>query len=855
MLIRRLRYWLDGAKREAALRDEMELHIEETAGELRDRGLSESDALAEARRRFGNITLKREESREIWIARWWSEIVQDLRYGARALFSQPIFMLAAVLSLVLGIAVNAVLFNVYNALAFAPWAIRDPASAAQIWTERRPGEWGGMPWLQFQHVRERVQSLEGLAAFSGNEFRVHAGNQAWDLETVTASGNYFDVLGSGFALGRGFSTTVDSPHDPAAEAVLHHDTWRTKFASDPDIIGRPIEIGGHGLVVVGVAAKGFDGAAANKPALWIPFGWHDVLRPGQHLMTNADNCCVSVMARLGSGTTRATAQAELGTLSTQRVFLTAPSFLANPRHASQFAVVFIPVGVAFLLILLLACANVANLQMVRGTARRREITVRLALGASRTRVLRQFLIESLLLSAIAGTISLIVSAIVPFRLFSAIAGSQATLTFRFENDIRVYIFVLIATLAAAILSGLIPAIHALRGVNLKVLGEGARATASGRMRSILLGAQMALCAMLLCGTMLLVRALDHVHQMDVGFDTSNLIVMSTGLETSGANDKEAAALLAQLTPTLPGLPGVESMALTNMIPLGENFSETGVEDPRTRERIEVGIGRVSADFFTTLGIPLVAGRSFREGETAETNIVIVNEAMAHQLWPGENAVGKTVKPGRTLEVIGVVRNFATQGFGSQQFPYMWTAGNGNRATSIIIRHSGAAQPLLRELTRRAHELDRRFLATAVPYSETIAEAGRMSRISAGTASVLGVLCLLVACIGIHGVTAYNVSLRKREVGIRMALGAQSREILTMVLRQNLRTVVAGVALGIVGALGFGHLLTSLLYGLEPTDPPAFLITIAILLGTSVFAAWGPARRCSRVNPSVTLRHE
>ena len=245
MLMRRLRYWLESAKREARLRDEMDLHIEETAAELRDRGFSESDALTEARRRFGNIRLKQEESREIWITRCWSEIAQDVRYGTRALSSQPVFMLAAILTLVLGIGVNAVLFNVYNALAFAPWAIRDATDTAQIWTERRPGEWSGMPWLQFQHLREHAQSLEGLVAFSGNEFRVNFENAAWDLETVTVSGNYFDVLGSGFALGRGFSTTVDNAADPAREAVLHYDTWRTKFEGTPDIGVRDMKVEGQ----------------------------------------------------------------------------------------------------------------------------------------------------------------------------------------------------------------------------------------------------------------------------------------------------------------------------------------------------------------------------------------------------------------------------------------------------------------------------------------------------------------------------------------------------------------------------------------------------------------------------------
>jgi predicted permease len=864
MLLRRIRYWLDSGKRAAALREEMELHIEEKAAELRDRGFSERDALAEARRRFGNVTLKHEESREVWIMRRWSELSQDFRYGVRTLSSQPGFTFAAVLTLVLGIGVNAVFFNVYNSLALVPWAIRDGANAVQVWAERGPGIWSGLSWPHVRYLRDHAQSFEGLAAFSGTAFRVYSGDTSWDMETVTVSGNYFDVLGTGFALGRGFSTTRDDASDRPSEAVLHYDTWRSRFGSDPGVIGRALEIGGHRLEIVGVAAPGFDGAAPNKPAIWLPAAWHEVTHPGQS-MTNADDCCRAIIGRLKPSVTRKQAQAELNTLSMQflsaasqkpqRILLTSPSFLANPSRSSQFSTVLIPIAVAFCLVLLLACANVSNLQLARGSSRHREIAVRFALGAGRGRVLRQLMVESLLLSTIAGILSLAVSATVPARIFAAMAGTPRTLTFRFENDIRVYAFVLLATFAAALLSGLLPALHAVRSIDLKGLREGTRTTARGWTRSILLAAQVALCAILLTGTMLLVRSLNHVRYADVGFDHSDLILVSTGLETSGATQREAPGLIAELSMAIAALPGVETVAWASPIPLGEDFSDTDIVNPLTNERLEVGVGTVSAGFFRALDIPLLAGRDFAGRESQESNLVIINEAMAKRLFPGENAVGKSLRSERQLEVIGVVRNFSTMGFGSDEIPFLWKTAGAGLGTTMIIRHSGPVEPILQALPGRARELDRRFLLSAAPYSETIAAAQGTSRRAAAIAGVLAPLCLLVACVGIYGVAAYSASQRTREMGIRMALGAMPRAVVLMVLRENLRTVIAGGAIGIVGAIGFGRLLTSWLYGVTPGDVFSVVAAMSILLATSIAAVWFPARRCSRLDPAITLRQE
>jgi len=875
MLLRRLRFWLDSAQREAALRAEMELHIEEKTAELIGEGWSESAARAEARRRFGNFGLKQEESREVWIARYWSEFWHDIRFGARTLIAQPGFTLPAVLALVLGIGINAILFNVYNGLALAPWAIRDAGQVVQVFSERKAGSWIGLSWPQFRYLRENTRSLAGLAAFSGIDVRISRGDASWTADVSATSGNYFDLIGTGFALGRGFSAQADNLRDPAPEIVLQHGTWMSRFGGDPRVVGDWLELSGHRLQVVGVAAPGFNGPSLQTTDMWIPRGWRDVFNPGQKTMENPNACCVSVVGRLNPGVNRAMAQAELNTLSSQflhsvrrdqsRVLLTSPTFLANPSRSRGASATFLVMGVASLLILLLACANVANLQLARAMARRREIAVRLSLGAGRGRILRQLLAEGLLLSALAGTASAAISSSAAGWMAGMLFGPGERIAISFNNDVRVLAFILFATLITAMLSGLAPALNAARERAAGGLRTGGRATTSSRMRSALLATQVALCAILLSGTALLVRALDHVRHMDTGFQYDQVIVMSPGLDSGGLSDEQARGLLAPLVERIAGMPGVDSVAWANVVPYRDGFG-VQVADPRTGERVGFGFNEVSSNYFELLRVPLLSGRSFNSGDETRMDTVIVNEAAAQRLWPGQSPLGKSIRilPTlmaerkdlmRPLEVIGVVRNFGGRGVGSDREPHACLASRGTRRARLLIRHSGDTGPLLMELPRQAREIDRRLLASAEPYSETIARASRSAEISALVASVLGLLSLVLACVGIYGVAACNVSQRTREVGVRMALGARPQSILAMVIKQNLLTVFVGAAAGFAGALGFARLLTSWLYGVKPSDPLAMIAAIAILLGTSMLATWGPALRAARVDPAITLRHE
>ena len=867
--LRRLQYWIDSPRRDAALRAEMETHLEEKAAELQAGGLSDSDARAEARRRFGNFAVKQEESRAVWIARWWRDFWQDLRYGAKSLRAQPGFALAAVTALVLGIGVNAVLFNVFNALAFAPWSVRDAKQTVQVLAERGgggdKGRWSGVSWPHFRYLQIHSRTLAGLTASANAQTRVGRGDAGWNAAALLVSENFFDLLGTGFAAGRGLSTQPRSLKDPAPEIVLHYDTWMARFGGDPSIVGEWLELSGKQLQVVGVAAQGFHGPSATKPQLWAPGGWVDVFNPGFNTFENPNSCCVSVVGRLKPGMARSEAQAELATLSAQfltsvkreprAILLTAPSFLANPTTFNRASAIFLALGVASLLILLLACANVANLQLARAVARRREIAVRLSLGASRGRIIRQLLAESLLVSGIAGAASSALSAWAPDWIVSTIAGSEEGLALRFDNDLRVVAFILGATVLTALLFGLAPAWGAVRDGLAFGLREGGRTTSRGRARSILLGAQVTLCAILISGTALLVRALDRVRHLDTGFRYEDVILMPTGLAASGATDEQSRSVLGPLVDNVSRLPGVTSVAHAVVIPFGNSFMGTSVPDPRTGERVSVGFNRVSANFFETLRVPLIAGRSFSPADEARGDVAVVNEAAAERLWPGQSPLGKTFGLDRPATVIGVVRNLGTRSFGSERDPYIWVASRGDRGSQLLIRHAGDPTLLLAELPKRARELDTRLLASAAPYGDTIAKARRAADMAAAIAGVLGALSLLLACVGVYGVAAYSVSQRTREVGVRMALGASPGAILAIVLKENLRTVLIGVLAGTAGAIAFGRMLTSLLYGVKPHDPAALVVAVVILVATAILATWGPARRASRVDPAITLRYE
>jgi predicted permease len=856
-------------RQQAELDEELAFHAQMRERELAAGGISEESAREEARRSLGNLTLVREQVREAWSFAWFTDAVQDCRYGARALAAQPAFTAAAVVALVLGIGVNAVLFNVYNALALAPYAIRDAAQTVQIWGDRGRS-WNGFSWPEYRYLREHTNTLSGMIATTNAAIRVarRSGETPWNGEAAAVSENFFEVIGTGFTYGRGFSPDAGRAVNPAAEIVLHHDTWVTRFGSDPRILGQWLEVNGQQLQVVGVAAAGFSGPGPVGPHAWVPGPWRDIFEPDSKTYNSTDHCCVAVIGRLKQGSSRAQVQAELGAVSAQfqsqlgrevrGVRVTTPTVLASPKAQTQALPLFLALAVTAALVLLLACANVANLQIARAVARRGEISVRLALGAGRGRILRQMLVESLLLAGVAGIISSAISSWAPSRIVEFIANEARGVALRFDNDFRVISFIAAVTLLAAVISGMAPAWASVRGAVMQGLREGGRgATSRGRLRKFLLASQVALSAVLVSGTALMVRVADHARHIDPGFSHDNVILVELGLNSSGVAEDQARSLVAELQERVGALPGVEAVAHSIAVPLGNTNMNWGIRDARGVQ-LSIAVDRVSANFPETLRIPLLAGRGFSKDDEARRELAIVNEAAAERLWPGENPLGKPIQPGSNTIVAGVISNIATRRgqIGSAAQPHVWLAVPAERDSRLLIRHApGAGDAILAALPALARQQDRRFMVNAAPYTETFTNALRAANIAAAVAAVLGSLALLLACVGIYGVAAYNVSQRTREIGVRMALGARPSRILSMILRQNLRTVAAGVVVGVAGAIGFAQLLKSILYGLAPTDPVALAATLVILAATAVLATWAPAQRAAAIDPSVTLREE
>ncbi|MCC6540422.1 MAG: ABC transporter permease [Bryobacterales bacterium] len=861
------------AQEAAAFDEEYAFHLDMKTRELEAAGLAPEAARREARRGLGNVTLAREQVRETWSFAWLTDAMQDLRYGARSLATQPGFTAAAVLALVLGIGVNAVVFNIYNALALAPFALRDAHQTVLVWGERGK-VWQGFNWPEYRYLRQHAKTLDGLTGSTYAGIRVSRGGgggatateEGWNGEAIAASEDFFQVVGTGFTLGRGFSPEAGRARNPAPEIVLHHDTWVTRFGSDPALVGQWLNVNGHQLQVVGVAAAGFSGPAPTSPAAWIPISWRDVFEPGLNSFDSVTECCANLIGRLRAGHTRAQATAELTGLISQfrksvgqdpgRVRLTSPTLLSNPKAQAQGLPMFIALAVTALLILLLACANVANLQIARAVARRREMSVRLALGAGRGRVLRQLLTESFLLAALAGAISFALAGWGPARIVSFIAGDVRGLAIRFDNDYRVLTFVTVITILAALVSGLAPAWGVVREAVNQGLREGRAAVSGSRLRYFLLAAQVALSAVLVSGTMLMVRVADHARQVDPGFTHHDVIHMQLGLGPSGLTDEQAGLLINSLTERIAALPGVVSTAHSIAVPFSNtSMSWGGVKDPSGKE-FKLGFDRVSASFHQTLRIALRAGAGFPPNATGKEELGVINQAAAERIFPGENPIGKPIQPDSKIIVAGVTGTVVARQLGMEHNPHIWVLARASRGSRLLIRHApGARDTLLAALPAVARQHDTRLLATAVPYSDTVASGLRSANLTAGIAAGLGSLALLLACVGIYGVAAYNVSQRTREIGVRMALGAQPAGILAMVLRQNLRTVLVGAAVGLVGALAFGQLLKNSLYGVSPADPLALGSAISILIVTALLATWAPARRAAGIDPSITLRED
>ena len=797
-----------------------------------------------------------------------------IRYATRSLLRSPGFTLAAVLCLGLAIGANTAIFTVLNAVLLKPLAYAEPSRLVMLWERNaeRPEGHNVVAPADFLDWRARTRSFSGMAAIAEGHVTLTGLGEAQQVPVQSVTASMFPVLGVTPALGRSFSEEEDRPSGPNV-VVVSDRFWRRHLSGDPRALGQSITLDGEPFTVIGVMPPGFrfKGRATEEAELWSPLS----LDPGRDYRATSGRYLLA-FGRLKPGVTVDQADADLRALAS-RLAEEHPVFnagwtttlvpLREQVVGSARTPLFVLAGVVAF-VLLIACANVANLQLARGAARRRELAVRTALGASRSTLVRDLLVESLVLSVAGGALGLLL-AVWGTAALVAVAPAGMPRLGEISVDGRTLLFTAALSILTGFVFGLLPALHGSRADLNDVIKEGGRGVAGGRLRSGLVAAQIALSLMLLVGAGLLIRSFLRLSQEDPGFDASHVLAAKVDLPGSRyGTDPLQAAFFQELLARIRRLPGVTAASAINWLPFGGNGSASSyfVEGrPALPPGQELGadIRAVDPDYFRTLGIPLRAGELFtgRDGPTVR-KAVVINEALAHQVFPNENPVGHHILMpwNDTLngEIVAVVGDTRHAGLDSLPHPTLyWPMAQFPWGfMSLVIRTPRDPETLIRPVAAELHALDPDVpLADPRPLDSYLSQSVASQRFTMLLLGAFAAVAVVLAAIGISAVVANSVVRRTREIGVRMALGAGQRDVLGMVLRQGMLLVVIGIVAGLAGALALTRVLRSLLYGVSPTDVVTFAGVPLFLAGIALVAAYLPARRAAAVDPMVALRTE
>jgi predicted permease len=821
--------------------------------------------------------------------------LRDLHHGIRQLARRPAFTLAAVGSLALGIGLTTTLFSVVNAVLLRETPIERPDELVEIYTSAYDFPQLTTSYPDYLSIRDAVDALDGVAAHAFVRGILSTGERPALVTGESVTANYFDVLGLRPVRGRPFREDEDRAPGASPVVVLGHGMWQRQFGGREDILGTTVTLSGLDYTVVGVAPPAFRGTIPGIPTdFWVPVMMVEQFEfsgmqatsdndPGTTRLDRRGTRWLFVKGRLARGRTieqaRSQVEAVFARLEREHpvlnekvgaTVLPASSIRFHPmldgyvRAAS--AVLLTAVG----LVLLVACANVANMMLARATSRRRELAIRAAIGAGRGRIVRQLLSESLVLAAAGGAAGTLV-AVWAGRLVSGLGADlgPVPIDFNVSLDATVLLFAIATSLATALLFGLAPAWSASRLDLVPALkdaaGDGAGRSRRVTLRDALVVGQLALSLVLLVSGALLTRGMLAARGTDLGFDPAPISSLTFNLQMNGYDVDRAMALRTRALEAIAALPGVEAVAVSSRLPLAPDINMTGVTVPGHHapdaDPTPIDAAYVGADYFRVVGVPIVAGRAFTEDDVnGARKVAIVNETMARQYWPGESAVGRVIHDGDLdqppIEVVGVARDHKVRSVGEAPRPYLHLPAGPSRRISLVVRTftpAVSALPMLREAIWKL-EPDVVFTGEASA-TEIAAITMAPTILGAGIIGGFGALALLLAAVGLYGVIAYAVSLRTREVGIRMALGAARGQVVRLVLRQGGRLAAVGVAIGTLASLAVGRVLASLLYGVSPFDPVAYGVAAALLVAVAALANLAPALTASRVDPLTALRRD
>jgi len=880
------------------VREEVEAHIEMEAEALISQGMAEEDAWGEARRLFGNRKRFEEEAGKEASARernvrWqdrFDSLVQDIRYAFRRIAKNPGFTAIAVLSLALGIGANTAIFSIVNTILMGGVPMRAPEELVEIYTGEAahgyPYSVSSVP--DYMDLRARTDLFSGVAAYEGFLSRYETAESTDPILGELVSHDLFGVLGIEPALGRSFLPEEGVTAGTHPVVILGQSFWQSRFGSDPGIVGQSIRVGGRPFTVVGIAPKELQSLTAPGFAMdmWAPYqmaGAMSIDGSGYDLDSRR-NYSVFIRARLQPGVTVEEVRAALATMSAQnqmaypeewegREFSVLPT-----EEVSIHPIVDGPLkGVAALLltvvglVLLIACVNLAGFLLARASDRKKEIALRLALGARRSVLIRQLLVETLVLGLVGGGAGLVVATWVLNALVSFQPPIPFPVNLEFGLDGTVLLFTGLVSAGAGLFFGLVPALQSTKPDVAPTLKDEAGSVTGSRkrltLRNGLIVTQVAISTVLLLGAGLFVRSLYSAQDMDLGFSARDGGIAWVMLGMSGVEREGQELLVQAIEDRARAIPGVERVATAEMLPLGVGLQMTswnipGVEPPTGREHLSIRYNVVSPTYFDVMEIPMVAGRAFTSDDRAESEpAAIVSEATARRYWPGGSPVGQVIQRAVSevsYRIVGVARDTKVWTLGEEFQPYVYLARAQNNPISAIFVARGTVPDaqITGQLRRMIQEVDSRLV---IMETKTMTEHLSVQlfppRAAAGLLGAFGFLALILATTGLYGTVAFSVSKRTREMGIRISLGADAGKVVGMVLKGAMGLVVAGGIVGLILSLGLAQVVSGFLYGTSAFDPLTFIGVPAILLGVAALAAFVPARRASRVDPVQALKTE
>jgi putative ABC transport system permease protein len=808
---------------------------------------------------------------------------QDLRYGARMLMKKPGFTLIAVVTLSLGIGANTAIFSLVNTILFRPLPVREPYRLVAVFPAiQRTGEPQSFSYPNYVDVRDRNDVLSGLLAYQMVAVSLSRNGNNEIIWGYLATGNYFDLLGVKAALGRTFTPEDDRQAGAHPVAVLSYACWQKRFGADRNIVGQTVLLNNQRYTIIGVAPPRFIGTEIiYAPEIWVPMMMAGQIDPGSRLLEDRGTAQIFCVGQLKAGVSPAQAESALSNVMAQlgreypkeneglRIMLTPPG-LIFPTFRTPVIGFAGALMLTVALVLLVACTNLAGLLLARAAGRSKEIAIRLSLGASRARLVRQLLTESLLLALAGG----VVGALLAVWLIGLVMAFKPPVAFPLLMDLqpdwRVLSFTVILSMLTALLFGLLPALQATKPELVPALKDESALGGyrRSRLRNSLVVAQVALSLVLLVAAVLVVRSLQHVQVMSPGFNPENVVALTMSLRLQGYDESKGRQFQQQVIERVQTLPGVKSAAITNLLPLSLSRTDRyvfieGAPLTRGAQTPSSLYSYVSPGYFQTMEIPVVEGRALSEWDRADApKTVVINETFARRFWPGQNAVGKRFRSDSAdsppVKVVGVVKDgkYLSLGENPQPFFYLPLLQNDADPTTLLVRTTGNPNAAIALLRGEVLKLDPTMPLVEV---KTLTEHMSLSlfplRIGAAVVGSFGLLALLLVAIGVYGVTAFAASQRTREIGIRMALGARGADVLRLILRQGLMLMLIGVGLGLGGALLLARLMSSMLYGVSATDVATFVSVTALLGIVVLLACWIPARRATKVDPMIALRYE